>query len=150
MHAAETRVVAVYEVRNLRCVPKDYTRALGGITPRFRSNYIVAGPMVTPGQYTREIVVYDDQLISENYFGRGICNWALANLCVEVAHGKYTSRGCVGRREVFPGPPSGTRFVCGVRRIGDFPPDGACEKADKYEQPRTIEPVAIVKIEQGP
>ena len=65
---------AAYEVRNVDCSPKD---AFTGI--RKIPNHAPDFPMTKLDDHTYTGYVYLDQMQDEDYFGLGVCHWALTS-----------------------------------------------------------------------
>ncbi len=69
------QATANFVVENRACVAMDYKRALGGVALPPEHNVPLTLKKTGPDQY--EAVFYDDALQDEDYFGLGMCHWAL-------------------------------------------------------------------------
>ncbi|HSX64072.1 MAG TPA: hypothetical protein VLF15_05050, partial [Pseudoxanthomonas sp.] len=72
---------AQYEVVNLECLPPPNSNS-GGYTSRKTRHVPFALTPVSETDYTA--VVYADQLLDEDYHGRGICHWQLTHVGVKL------------------------------------------------------------------
>lgn len=80
--AAVTRlsVTANYEVDNLDCVPVDYTKAIGGI--RLPPEQRIELTLQKIDDNTYATTVSEDAFLDEDYYGLGVCHWALGTASV--------------------------------------------------------------------
>jgi hypothetical protein len=80
--AAVTRlsVTANYAVDNLDCVPVDYTRAIGGI--RLPPEQRIELTLQKIDDNTYATTVSEDAFLDEDYYGLGVCHWALGTASV--------------------------------------------------------------------
>jgi hypothetical protein len=76
----EMRGTLDFEVSNLDCVPIDYERAFGGVKLTPRHNVAVDLRKGDNGQYIG--TVHADALLDEDYYGLGVCHWALNSFTV--------------------------------------------------------------------
>lgn len=74
------RATADFEVDNLDCVPKDYGKAVGGVRLAPRHSVELALEPMGDGAYAA--VLYADALRDEDYYGLGVCRWALRTATV--------------------------------------------------------------------
>lgn len=61
-------------VNRSHCVPIDPRRSLGGSRPSF--NETISAPVTMVSENTYEIIFYDDAILGEDYYGKGVCNWS--------------------------------------------------------------------------
>jgi hypothetical protein len=80
--AAVTRlsVTANYEVDNLDCVPVDYTKAMGGV--RLPPEQRIELTLQRIDDHTYATTVHEDAFLDEDYYGLGVCHWALGTASV--------------------------------------------------------------------
>ena len=80
--AAVTRlsVTANYEVDNLDCVPVDYTKAIGGIRLPPEQRIELTLQKIDDNTYATR--VNEDAFLAEDYYGLGVCHWALGTASV--------------------------------------------------------------------
>ena len=77
---ADLDATADFEVENRECVPYDFSRAVGGVRLPPRHSVPLALERVDTGTWTA--VVHEDALLDEDYYGLGVCHWALNNASV--------------------------------------------------------------------
>lgn len=77
---ADLDATADFEVENRDCVPYDFTRAVGGVRLPPRHSVPLVLERVDAGTWTA--VVHEDALLDEDYYGLGVCRWALNNASV--------------------------------------------------------------------
>ena len=73
-------ITANYEVKNLDCVPVDYTKAMGGI--RLPPEQRIELTLQRIDDNTYATTVNEDALLDEDYYGLGVCQWALGTASV--------------------------------------------------------------------
>ena len=66
---------ADFEVENRECVPYDYSRAAGGVRLPPRHSVPLVLQRVDDTTYTATL--HEDALLDEDYYGLGVCRWAL-------------------------------------------------------------------------
>ena len=69
------QATANFVVDNRACVAMDYKRALGGVVLPPEHNVPLSLKKIGPDHY--EAIFYEDALRDEDYFGLGMCHWAL-------------------------------------------------------------------------
>jgi hypothetical protein len=84
---ADLAATADFEVDNRECVPYDFTRAVGGVRLPPRHSAPLALQRVDDHTWTAEL--FEDALQDEDYYGLGVCHWALNNATVHF-HSKAT------------------------------------------------------------
>lgn len=72
---AEIAATADFEVENRECVPYDFARAAGGVRLPPRHSVALDLRKVDDTTWTAEL--HEDALNDEDYYGLGICRWAL-------------------------------------------------------------------------
>jgi len=77
---SDIAATADFEVENRECVPYDYTRAAGGVRLPPRHSVQLALQRVDERTYTA--VLHEDALRDEDYYGLGVCRWALNSATV--------------------------------------------------------------------
>lgn len=77
---ADIAATADFEVENRECVPYDYTRAVGGV--RLPPRHSVPLQLQRLDDHTYSAVVHEDALRDEDYYGLGVCRWALNSATV--------------------------------------------------------------------
>lgn len=104
---------AVFAMRNGgRCVPVDSRRSLGGSRPIFGKEIEI--PVVRVSDDLYEMYFYGDSIISEDYYGEGVCNWQGApSYTIRSAGAKYL---IAGRWEMSEG--GVTTFACPKKNNG--------------------------------
>lgn len=73
---------AQFNIRNLDCVPIDYGKAIGGITPNYDTYSKISFSRNGTDSYVG--YVYSDLYASGDYYGIGTCHWALTALNVKI------------------------------------------------------------------
>lgn len=64
-----------YEIKNTKCIPRDYSRAIGGVTLNYP---VLLHPHITRlSENELEVKVAEDKILPENYWGRGVCKWTV-------------------------------------------------------------------------
>lgn len=71
---------ADYEVANVDCVAIDYGRAIGGVRLPPRHSVPLAWVRGDDGAYTATL--HEDALLDADYYGLGVCRWALRTATV--------------------------------------------------------------------
>ncbi|MFZ5638332.1 MAG: hypothetical protein ACOY82_17280 [Pseudomonadota bacterium] len=66
---------ADFEVENRECVPYDYSRAAGGV--RLPPRYSVPLALQRIDDSTYIATLHEDALLDDDYYGLGVCRWAL-------------------------------------------------------------------------
>ncbi|TXH77236.1 MAG: hypothetical protein E6Q88_01850 [Lysobacteraceae bacterium] len=79
----QVTVYADYDVENIDCVPLDYTKAVGGIRLPPEHRLELSLHRVDENTYTA--TVHEDALQDEDYYGLGVCQWALAGATVHFS-----------------------------------------------------------------
>lgn len=82
---ADLDATADFEVENRECVPYDFSRAVGGVRLPPRHSVPLALERVDAATWTA--VVHEDALLDEDYYGLGVCRWALNNASVHFRAG---------------------------------------------------------------
>lgn len=85
-----TRVSAAmnYTVANTDCLPTDYTKALGGIKPKFSQEKEL--PVMRKGN-AYVAMVAEDEFLPENYYGLGTCHWKVGGIAFFLHRGPVTN-----------------------------------------------------------
>lgn len=77
-HSATAR----YRIKNLSCVPIDYTKAIGGLRPVFQHSIEI--PLRKDETGGAVGTVYADAIVPEDYYGLEKCNWELARVAIRA------------------------------------------------------------------
>lgn len=86
-----------YNIADTSCVPVDYGVALGGTKPRFSTYSPLKMTAMGSGKY--EFSVYRDLYRPANYYGLGVCVWALTSINIKILRidGKKETASLIGR-----------------------------------------------------
>lgn len=98
--AAPTQVTAFvdYDVDNIECVPPDYTKAVGGV--RLPPEHRVELALKRVDDNTFTATVHEDALVDEDYYGLGICHWAMGATTVHFSSPTTQFIGGIGADEL--------------------------------------------------
>lgn len=77
---AKIEATADFEVDNRDCVPLDTSKAIGGVRLPPQQSVPLALERLDDGRYA--FVLHEDALLDEDYFGLGVCHWALRTVSI--------------------------------------------------------------------
>lgn len=90
---------STYGVENpKRCLPLDYTRALGGVRPELYHEQAQTYEKV--GARVFRTYVYEDAIINEDYYGMGVCDWGVQVVTAKMMLGHGSPGMSIGREDV--------------------------------------------------
>lgn len=98
---SEVKGTLDFEVSNLDCVPMDYKRAVGGVKLAPQHSVPVEFRLNDQGSYIARVNA--DALLDEDYYGLGVCHWALASATVHFRSPSTRFVGGAGADAVMSG-----------------------------------------------
>ena len=98
--AANTKVAAIagYEVVDRKCLPLDYTKAIGGV--RVQSLYweSLQPRKSNDGKYS--VTAYEDYFVTEPLYGEQSCSWELSNVSLVFTRGDLARNAALSSEDV--------------------------------------------------
>lgn len=98
-----------FEVQNRECVPMDYGRAWGGV--RLPPAYGLPAHISRASDGALIVNVPKDALIDEDYFGLGVCHWALQSVSLPFASDRARFVASVSADEILAGKDLVLRYL---------------------------------------
>lgn len=113
-----------------KCLPVDYTRAIGGVRPVLYREQSLTYERVS--NHVFKTYIYEDAILNEDYYGLGVCDWGAQSVSAHIVIGSSTQIAGVTNKNIKSETPH--IAFCPNNSQKMLVPDQSCISEERFKQ----------------